>query len=152
MTHLKRPWWWERLKTRGEGDDRGWDDWMASPTQWTWVWVSSRSWWWTGKPGVLQSMGSQRVGHDWATELNWTEMFYWRWSWKLVTQSCPTLCDPMGCSLPGSSIHGIFQARVLEWGAIAFSDICVYIFTIYIYFNLYTTESFCCTLHTNTTL
>ena len=57
----------------GEGDDRGWDGWMASPTQWTWVWVNSRIWWWTGRPGVLQSMGSQRVGH-WATELNWTEL------------------------------------------------------------------------------
>ena len=71
LTHLKRPWCWERLKARGEGDDRGWDGWMASPTQWTWVWVSSRSWWWTGRPGVLQSMGSQTTGHDWATELNW---------------------------------------------------------------------------------
>ena len=57
----------------GEGDDRGWDGWMASPTQLTWVWVSSGSWWRTGKLGVLQSMGSQRVGHDWTTELNWTE-------------------------------------------------------------------------------
>ena len=55
-----------------EGDDRGWDDWMALPTQWTWVWVNSGNWWWTGSPGVLQSMGSQRVGHDWATELSWT--------------------------------------------------------------------------------
>ena len=69
LTHLKRPWCWERLKARGEGDDRGWDGWMASPTQWTWVWASSGSWWWTGRPGVLQSMGSQRVWHDWATEL-----------------------------------------------------------------------------------
>ena len=74
LTHLKRPWCWERLTTRGEGDDRGWDGWMASLTQWTWVWVNSRSWWWTGRPRVLQSMGSQRVGHDWATELNWTEL------------------------------------------------------------------------------
>jgi len=64
---------WERLKTGGEGDNRGWDGWMASLTQWTWVWVSSGSWWWTGKPGVLQSMGTQGVRHDWATELNWTE-------------------------------------------------------------------------------
>ena len=69
LAHLKRPWCWERLKVGGEGDNRGWDGWIASPTQWTWVWVSSRSWWWTGKPVVLQSMGSQRVGHDW---LNWT--------------------------------------------------------------------------------
>ena len=73
LTHWKRPWCRERLKVRGEGDDRGWDGWMAPLTQWTWVWVSSGSWWWTGKPGVLQSMGSQRVGHDWVTELNWTD-------------------------------------------------------------------------------
>ena len=70
LTHWKRPWCWERLKVGGEGDDRGWDGWMASLTQCTWVWASSRSWWWTGKPGLLQSMGSQRVRHDWATELN----------------------------------------------------------------------------------
>ena len=70
VTHLKRPWCWERLKA-GEGDNRGWDGWMASPTRWTWVWVNSWSWWWTGRPGVLQFMGLQRVGHDWATELNW---------------------------------------------------------------------------------
>ena len=69
LTHLKRPWCWERLKVGGEADDRGWDGWMASLTQWTWVWASSRSWWWTGKPGVLQSIGSQRVEHDWAIEL-----------------------------------------------------------------------------------
>ena len=55
----------------GEGGDRGWDGWMASVTQWTGIWVNSGSWWWTGKPDVLQSMGSQRVGHNWATELNW---------------------------------------------------------------------------------
>ena len=70
MTHWKRPWCWERLKAGGEGDNRGWDDQMASPTWWTWIWASSRSWWWIGKPGVLQSMGSQRVRHDWVTELN----------------------------------------------------------------------------------
>ena len=73
LTHWKRPWCWERLRAGGEGDDRGWDGWMASPTPWTWVWVDSGSWWWTGRPGVLQFMGSQRIGHDWATELNWTE-------------------------------------------------------------------------------
>ena len=65
---------WERLKTGGEGDNRGWDGWMASLTQWTWAWENSRSWWWTGKPGVLQSMGLQRVGYDWAAELNWTKL------------------------------------------------------------------------------
>ena len=71
------PWWcWERLKAWGEGDNRGWDGWMASPTGWTWVWVNSGSWWWTGKLGMLRFMGSQRVRHDWATELNWIEAPY----------------------------------------------------------------------------
>ena len=74
LTHLKRPWCWERLRAGGEGDDRGWDGWMASLTRWTWVWVDSRSWWWTGKPGILRFMGSQRIRHDWATELNWTAL------------------------------------------------------------------------------
>ena len=69
----KRPWCCEGLKEGGEGDDRGWDGCMALLTQWTWFWVSFRSWWQTGKPGVLQSMGSQRVRHDWVTELNWTD-------------------------------------------------------------------------------
>ena len=68
LTHLKRPWCWERLKAGGEGHDK-WDGWKASLTWWTWVWARPRSWWWTGKPGMLQSMGSQRVRHDWATEL-----------------------------------------------------------------------------------
>ena len=70
-TDSERPWCWKRLKARREGDNRGWDGWMASPTRWTGGWVNSRSWWWTGRPDVLQSMGWQRVGHDWATELNW---------------------------------------------------------------------------------
>ena len=63
---LKRPWCWKRLKAVGGGDNRGWDGWVASLSRWTWVWVSSRHWWWTEKPGVVQSMGSQRVGYDWA--------------------------------------------------------------------------------------
>ena len=64
---------WEGLGAGGEGDDRGWDVWMASPIRWTWVWVNSGSWWWKGRPGMLRFIGSQRVGHDWATELNWTD-------------------------------------------------------------------------------
>ena len=71
LTHWKRPWCWDGLGAGGEGDDRGWDGWMGSLTRCTWIWVNSRSWWWTGRPGMLWSMGSQRVGHDWATELNW---------------------------------------------------------------------------------
>ena len=68
LTHLKRSWGWERLKAGGEGDDRGWDGWMVSLTQWTWVWVNSGRWWWIGRPGMLQSIGLQRVRHYWATE------------------------------------------------------------------------------------
>ena len=64
------------LKARGKGDERGWDGWMTSPTRWTWVWASSGCWWGTGKPGVLQSMGPQRVRHSWVTEQNLTELFY----------------------------------------------------------------------------
>ena len=69
----KRLWCWEGLGAGGEGDDRGWDGWMTSLTRWTWVWVNSGSWWWTGRPGMLRFRRSQRVGHDWATELNWTD-------------------------------------------------------------------------------
>ena len=72
LTHWKRLWCWEGLGAGGEGDDRGWDGWMASLTRLTWVWVNSGSWWWTRRPGVLWFIGLQRVGHDWATELNWT--------------------------------------------------------------------------------
>ena len=73
LTHWKRPWCWEGLGAGGKGDDRGWDVWMASPTRWTWVWVNSGSWWWTGRPGVLWFMESQRVGH------NWTELRFPMW-------------------------------------------------------------------------
>ena len=69
LTHLKRLWCWERLKAGGDRDDRGWDGWMASLTLWTWIWVNSGSWWGTGRPGMLQSMGSQRIGCNW-TEYN----------------------------------------------------------------------------------
>ena len=71
LTHWKRPWYWEGLGAGGEGDARGWDGWMASPTQSAWVWVNSRSLWWTGRPGVLRFMGLQRVGYHWVTELNY---------------------------------------------------------------------------------
>ena len=82
---LKRPWIWESLKAGGEGSGRGWDGWMASPTRCTWIWASSGSWWWTGKLGVLQSMGSQRVGYNSATELT-----------KIVFRSMPAqLLNPV---------------------------------------------------------
>ena len=81
LTHCKRSWCWARLKAGGKGEDRGWNSWMASPTRWTWIWATSRSWWWTGKPDVLQFMGSQRVRHDWVTGLNWLTflLIYWHW-------------------------------------------------------------------------
>ena len=125
---LKRPWCWERLKAGGEGDNRGWDGWMTSPTQWTWIWVNFRHWWWTGRPGVLLSMELQRVRRDWVTELTWTELccsvlaagkvggnyclcvLYLRvcfgFTYLLNCFSlCLTLCNSMDCSLPGSSVH-----------------------------------------------
>ena len=98
---------------------------MASLTQWTWVWVNSGSWWWTGRPGVLQFMGSQRVGHDWITELNWCIFYLGSHAMSppstytvkmLVTQPYPTLCDPINCSPPRSSVH-----EILEWVVILFS-------------------------------
>ena len=89
------------MKGEGEGDNRGLDGWMSSLTQWAWVWVNSGSWWWTGRPGVLQSIGSQRVRHDWATELNWISLAFntfkvhlqikpWleTWKWKKICKSC----------------------------------------------------------------
>ena len=95
-TPWKRPWCGERLKAGGEGDDRGWDGWMASPIQWTWIWVNSGSWWWTGRPVMLQSMGSQRIGHDCVTKLNWTELnchlrgmlFLLNWPFPFALENC----------------------------------------------------------------
>ena len=84
----------------GEGDERGWDSWMISLTWCTWVWVSSRSWWWTGKPGVLQSMGPQRVGHDWVTELNWKEFYHIvmcfpKGGTRTLPQACTIVAPPL---------------------------------------------------------
>ena len=78
LTHWKRLWCWKGLRVGGEGDDRGWDGWMTSPTRQTWVWVNSGSWWWIGRPGILQFMGLQRVGLNWVTQLNW--------SYNLITE------------------------------------------------------------------
>ena len=78
LTHWKGS--WEGLGAGGEGDNPGWDGWMASLTQWRWVWVNSGSRWWTGRPGMLRFMGSQRIGHSWVIELNWTELIpLWGW-------------------------------------------------------------------------
>ena len=109
LTHWKRLWCWEGLGAGGEGDKKVWDGWMASPTRWTWVWVNSESWWWTGRPGVLEFMGSQRVRHNWVIELNWTVL------------SCVQLCDPIDCIPQVFSVHGISQVRILEWVSIPYS-------------------------------
>ena len=106
LTHWTRHWCWERLKAGEEGDDRGWDGWLASPIQWTGVWASSRSWWWTGKPGMLQSMGSQRVGHDWVNELNWTEVTN-----PLIIITALNL----GVNEPASSFQQTNIHQVLNW-------------------------------------
>ena len=97
LTHWKRPSCWERLKAGGEGDNRGWDGWMASPTRWTWVWASSGSWWRTGKPGMLQSIGSQRVRQDWATEQNWKiqqGLLWWSCGWDSSSPVQGSRFDP----------------------------------------------------------
>ena len=134
LTHMKRPWCWERLRAGGKGDDRGWDGWMVSLTQWAWVWVDSRSWWWTGRPGVLWFMGSQKVRHAWVIELNWilsgtvnssehTFLCIWlilkislkqiiksAWSYtaifKVVNQQEPTIWHMELCSVLCGSLDG----------------------------------------------
>ena len=102
LTHWKRPLCWERLRAGGEGDDRGWDGWTASPTQQTWVWVDSRNWWWTGRPGMLWFMGLQRVGHDWATELNWHLPFS-VWNWPVDADSVNRCKECIFKPSPGSA-------------------------------------------------
>ena len=95
LTHWKRLWCWEGLGAGGEGDDRGWDGLMASLTRWMWLWVNSRSWWWTGRPGVLQFMGLQRIEHNWATELNWV--------------------SPDFCSIWSAQQYSEAQLQILNW-------------------------------------
>ena len=104
LTHWKIPWCLEGLGAGGEGEDRGWDGWMASPTRWTWVWGDSRSWWWTGRPGVLRFMGSQKVRHDWATELNRLKRLLKEIHAcvRPVTSVLGTGCRSTGSRLPGT--------------------------------------------------
>ena len=89
LTHWKRLWCWEGLGAGEGGDDRGWDGWMASPTLWTWVWVNSRNWWWAKRPGVLRFMGSQRVRHNWVTELNCRALLM---TGRIMGKTCIKLC------------------------------------------------------------
>ena len=118
LIHLKRPWCWEGLGTGGEGADRGWDGWMASPAQWAWVWVNSGSWWWTGRPGMLWFMGSQRVGHDWVTELNWNVVSWGNRSETILETSRMRL-------------HSWGQHRSRKWEYISLFPRCCVMFSFY---------------------
>ena len=135
-TLWKRPWCWERLKAGREGDDWGWDGWLVSPIQWTWVWANSGRWWQIGKPGMPQSMESQRVGHDWATKeqivststrmgngLNNystlvdsnTRRFEMFCSWPLYSLSRSKMesSPPLPSVFPPHALHGVFDGRFL---------------------------------------
>ena len=120
LTGKKKPWCWERLKTWREGEDRGWDGWMASLMRWAWVYIDSSSWWWTRRPGKMQSWGRKEL--DRTESLNWTEpcsnqeansllnflykiLFLYSVQFSSVAQSCLTLCNPMKCSTPGLPVH-----------------------------------------------
>ena len=119
LTHLKRPWCWQRLKVRGEENDRGWDGYMASLTQWTWVWVNSRSWWWTGRPGMLQCIGLQRVGHYCVTELNWTEFHIYSSYNMVIGKSMYYICNDWSFYLiKASQVSNIKQKHIWERRAI----------------------------------
>ena len=129
LTHLKRPWCRERLRA-GEGGDRGWDSWMASPTWWTWIWVDSGSWWWTGEPGVLQFMGSQRVGHDWVTELNWKSLLpfniaYLFFLLYVMCLLCPTCLPVFVFVFVFSNLMTIYLAVCIYslWWFLSFLDL-----------------------------
>ena len=139
----KRLWCWEGLGAGGEGDDRRWDGWMASLTWWTWVWVNSRSWWGTGSPGMLRFMGSQRVGHDWVTELNWTELnihiYMCVYIYTYATSSLPSVDADLGCSTSWPLwtvlllwtrgrmclFNLVFLLRQISWGWISLVLVCL---------------------------
>ena len=114
FNYWKRPWCWKRLRAGGEGDDRGWEGWMASPTQWTWVWVDSGSWWCTGRPGVLWFMESHRIGRDWVTELNWAELLFMIWA-TVSSQSCFCWLYKTSTSLAAKNIINLILVLTIWW-------------------------------------
>ena len=126
LTHLKRPWCWQRLRAGGEGDDTRWDGWMTSPTRWTWVWASSRSWWWTGKPGVLQSMGSKsRDRPEWRKKNNYTHI-YATGSLCCTPQTLQINHASVKICVPTDKISG-FSIASMTWVKYQFKDYWLYI-------------------------
>ena len=111
ITYLKRPWWWERFKP-GEGDVRAWDGWMALLTQWTWVWASSRSWWWIGRPGVLQYMG---VTKSWTGQSDWTELYNKNLCFRIQWTCGEHFMPPAGCEriFPTKSCQDAWRSKYL---------------------------------------
>ena len=99
---------------RGEGDDRGWDDLMASPIQWTWVLVNSSSLSWTGRPGMLQSVASQTVGEDWMMELNWTDWLLVP-SYKCLFSCCSAVCSVCSCLFVSQTWKGTVKNKIAMW-------------------------------------
>ena len=128
---LGKDWCWEGLGAGGEGDNREWDGWMVSPTRWMWVWVNSGSWWWTGRPGVLRFMGSQRVGHDWATELSWCckidtakDNIHFRIFWNSYKPNSHYNCVDCGGGVCGIYWEATFWMRSLSQMSLWFEDLC----------------------------
>ena len=113
----------DRLREGGKGGDRGGDGWMASSTQWTWVWVNSGRWWRTGKPDVLQSMGSQRVGHDWATELNWFNLQLVKYCSNHVTASYVTVGES-DTRQDQALCWGLTEDRLRAWAQVWAASLC----------------------------
>ena len=133
LAHWKRPWCWERLRAGGEGDNRGWSGWMASPTQWTWIWVNFRSWWRTGRPGMLQSTGSPRVKQDWATELNWKSILLYRQrSWDPEKSELSKVSRSRGSRWPTGSRRWFpdppVEGGVWQYNADFYLSLSVYLF------------------------
>ena len=130
------------LRARGEGDDRGWDGWMASLTQWTWVWVNSGSWWWTGRPGVMWFMGLQRVGHYWATDLIWCMFTEVSLSYSIsgVQQGDFSYTYTHILFLRLFFIIGYY--KIQNMGSCAISQVLVYLFYIFIHSISHSTNDF----------
>ena len=147
LTHLKRPWCWEILKARGEGDDRRWEGWRAAPTRCTWVWVNFGSWWWKVRPSVLWFMGSQRVGHDWVTKVIALQNF------AVVCQTSESAIDihispAFWTSLPSPSSS--YPSRLMQSPCLSF--LAIQQIPVGYLFYIWQCKFPCCSLHTSHSL